>query len=502
MSRADQLAELEALLAEAESDVAAQESVMYDYSRKQAGFDGGYSPTGSSFETIAAQARRATLDFMSNVRQVFAEATGDEVGALKEQIAQAERAALFGPAERDRPASAFVGQTLPYMLVPGGKVAQGVAGAVEGGLQGDTLGQRAIGAATGLTAGVGGAKIGDEVLMRLQNRAQRGLGRVDANARRELISQGVPLSLSQRTDGPISKPLARFFERGRFVWTGRAPKGAQQQKKLSEIITDALGIKGTRLTREILGGAVEQNRTVFQTAANRVGRIVRPDDELRKAASSVETAFNSVGSDSAQVNRVFDNYLDYVTSPDGIPPEKLLQLRSNLSEATTKTDIETSAIVDAISSIDDQLIRLNPDLADDLMIARDRFRLLLAIRRGAALSPQGEINIPTLTKNLERVFRDFDAGKPLPRSLRDAGEAVGSFNQVAMPFRSSGTAENEAVLALGALGTVEPSNALRIAAGLSAPFAGGGTGAQVGGAVGRSGAFSMRSPYFFPEEDE
>jgi len=257
MARKDKIAELEALLAEAEADAEIKQSVMYDYSQKQAGFGDAYSPTGSSFETIAAQARRATLDFMSNVRQAFAEATGDKVGSLREQVNQAERAALFSPAERDRPISSFVGQTIPFMLAPGGKVAQGVAGAVEGGLQGDTLTERAVGAATGLAAGVGGAKIGDEIGMRLQNRAQQFLGRADAGARRELIDQGVPLSLSQRTDGFISKPLARFFERGQFVWTGRAPKGAQQQKKLAGLITDALGIKGTRLTRQILGDAVE-----------------------------------------------------------------------------------------------------------------------------------------------------------------------------------------------------------------------------------------------------
>ena len=104
------------------------------------------------------------------------------------------------------------------------------------------------------------------------------------------------------------------------------------------------------------------------------------------------------------------------------------------------------------------------------------------------MDPQGNLNIPTFTKSLEKVFRDFDANAALPRGLEKTGEAIAAFNQIYNPFRSSGTAENAAAGALTGISAGEPSSILKILTGLTAPFAGGGTGGLLGGGVGRAGA--------------
>lgn len=443
-----------------------------------------------AFDAAMISAGKTFSDLGSNVRQLWAAMTGNEEAEQREIQKQATANRQFAPLQDERPVSTFVGGTLPYFAVPGGKVAQIGAGAIQGGLEGDTLGQRLGGAALGAGLSLAGQKAGDYLGMKAQNAFQRMSGNPNAAARKALIDAGVPLSLSQRTDSAVSKPLARFFERGRFVLTGNQPKGAAQQRKMTELITDALGIKAKKLTREAIGKAVKQNDEVFQSAAQRAGGKFFPDDELFSAIDDVAARFDEIGTDSAQVGRIFDNFRDLKNSNglDGINARKLLRLRSNLSEATTKTDVETSAVVDALNAVDDLIARNVPDLAADLRVARDRFRLLLAVRRGAALSPQGDINVQTFTKNLERIFRDFDANVPLPRSLGPAGEAVAGINQVVDPFRSSATAENLSAIGIPGAGGVEPSLLLKGLLGMSAPFAGGGTGGVVGGGTGRAAA--------------
>jgi hypothetical protein len=451
-------------------------------------------------ESALISAGKTTVDLGSNLKQFFAEMFGNDAAAEREKAKQAEANRLFSPLQQERPISTFAGSMLPYFAVPGGKALQIGAGAVEGALSGDTPEQRLLGAGIGAGAGFLGQKIGDKLGARVQNAAQRARGNPNAMARKELLDAGVPLTLSQRTDSPISRPLARFFERGRFVLTGSQPKGAAQQKRLTELVGDALGINSKKLTREALGKAVNQNDEVFQRAASRVQGQLVPDERLVQEAAGIISEFDRVGSDSAQVKTIFKEFRDFAGGADlfsledasRLDPDRFLKLRSRLSAATTKSDIETEPLVAAIKAMDERLAREVPDLADDLMVARDRFRLLLAIRRGRALSPQGDINVNTFTNNLERVFNDFDVGKPLPRGLRESGEAIAAFNQITDPFRSSATAENLAALGGGGLGAAaDPALLVRFLTGTAAPFAGGGTGGLLGGGVGRTAATNL-----------
>lgn len=444
-------------------------------------------------------AGKTVADFDLNVKQAFSELFGDDTRAQQFKDAQSRGDRLTESLREDRPVSTFLGGALPYFAAPGGKAVQTTLGAVDGALQGDTAGERLFGAGLGAGLGFFGQKLGDKGGARLQNKVQTLMGNPNASARKELLDAGIPMSLSQRTDGPISKPLATFFERGKFVLTGKQPQGAAQQQKVTQMITDALGVKGEKLTREVLGDAVSKNQAVFRGAAQRVGKNIKADAEMFKASNRAAREFADKGTDSPQVQRIFDNYIDAITNPNGISPDEYLKLRSNLSEATLKSDIETDALVEAIQSMDDQLARLVPDLADDLSVARDRFRLLLAIRRGSALSPQGDLNLTTLTKNLERVFRDFDANKPLPGKLRDSGEVIAALNQLVTPFRSSGSAENAAAVALPTAGASDPSAMLRALMGLIAPFSGGGTPGLLGGGTGRAISDSLLGA--IPEEN-
>ncbi len=451
----------------------------------------GMARGGLPLEALFIGAGRAVDRLGSNIGQAFAEMFGDDTAAAKQKAKQAEIERLAEPIKREFPIQSFAGEALPFFAVPGGLPAQIGAGVAQGALEGDDPTSRLIGGGLGGALGFAGQKAGDVAGSRVQNALQRLMGNPNANARKALLDAGVPLNLSERTDSAISKPLARFFERGRFVWTGKQPKGAAQQERLTELVTDALGVNAKKLTRETIGKAVGKNKAVFKNAADRIGAPIFPDDELLQTTARIKDEFRRVGSDSSQVTSVFDDFVRSVEGPDGIDPDIYLRMRSELSEATTKSGLETHSLVDAVTALDDQVARLRPELADDLRIARDRFRLLLAIRKGAALSPQGDINVASFTKNLERVFRDFDANKPLPGTLRAAGEAIAGFNQVANPFRSSGTAENTAAAAIPALSAIDPGGIGRFLAAGAVPFAGGGAGGQIGGGVARGGLLEM-----------
>lgn len=422
----------------------------------------------------------------SNVRQLLAEAGDRGSEAEQEQLRQNEMNRLAQPIKRDFPIASFIGEAGPSFAVPGGRVPQVAAGAVEGALEGESPASRVGLGALGAGLGLFGARLGDRGGSATQRRAQSALGDPDASARQALADADVPLSLSQRLPrgGGPSRPLSRFFERAQFALTGNQPMGPQQQQRLIEIMGEALDVKGRRLTREVLGEAVNKNKRVFRSAAERIAErtddgFIRPDQDFFNDLSHAEELFSEVGSDSPQVEKIFRRAIEQAS--DGrFKPEQYLKIRSNLSEATAKpaAGAEIPAIVSAIDAYDSMLGRLAPELADDMRVARERFRLLLAVRRGSALAPDGSVNVSTLTKNLERVFRDFDVGKPLPGVARDAGEVVAGLNQLVDGFRSSGTAENAL--------TTDVSKMAKALAPFILSVSGGGTGALLGGGAARS----------------
>lgn len=447
----------------------------------------------SGFQAAMIRAGATVDRFKSNIFQALQQATSSDPNAGREEMAkQAEIERLGAPVKEQYPKSSFVGEALPFFAVPGGPAAQIAFGTAAGALEGDTpLERLGYGALSGVTA-YGGQKLGDYLGARTQNAIQRARGVPEAAARSQLLSSGVPMSVSERTSGPISKPLARFAERARFVLTGNAPAERAQQKAMTELLTDTFNNPAVRrLNRQGMGRVVSDLQRTFRSAASRAGQRINPDDAMIGELSGAFQNYQRVGSDSTQVNnivdRAFREIAESYNSGNGIDADIFLKARSNLSEATTKSDLETGAIVQMIDAFDNQLRRIAPDLADDLTEARDLWRLQLALRKGAALSPQGDVNIPTFNNNLKQYFRDFDIGTPLPRTMGEAGEVAASLREVTQPFRSSGTAENAAALGIpGTFANQSPGVIAKTLSGLAMPFLGGGTGGLLGGGVARS----------------
>jgi hypothetical protein len=451
------------------------------------GYYQGTSPTAAA---LIGAGRR-----MDRMGAQFGQLMGKEGAVEREQ----EIDRLSTPIRQSNPASSFVGESiLPELAVPGGKLMQGAAGLTEGVLSGDTPGQRASLGLLGLLLGIGGAKLGEMGGQRTREGVQTLMGDADVAARSAVRNAGVPLSLSQQLSRPgqgmrsvfggsLSRPMVRFFERAKFTLTGNQPLGPKQQAEISKALSEVFGISSTRyprFTREALGAADRNITPVFRNAARQAavesGGRVQFDNAAQQVADEILRAMQKTGSDSNVARTTITNAVNDIKSGQMLPDD-LLRLRSSLSEATT---LDTAGpnirqLVGLIDVIDDSLMHQAPHIADDLITARERFRLMLALRRGSALAPDGSLNVPTFTKNLERVFNNFDIGAPLPGSLRETGEAIAGFNQLLDPFRSSGTAEN--LMAAGG-----DAGILRKVLAPLASVSGGGTGALLGGGFARS----------------
>lgn len=436
------------------------------------------------FEAAMVQAGKSANRIWSNFRQAMAGGFGADQQPFIDEQMEMER--LTGPVKERHPVASFAGEAMPFFAVPGGLPAQIGAGAAVGALEGDTAGERLLGAGVGAGAGFAGQKFGDFLGARAQNVLQGIRGVPEAGARAQLLRSGVPMSVSQRTSGPISKSLARFAERAQFVFTGRAPAAAGQERALTKILTETFNNPAVKkLNRQGMGRIVRDLQGTFRSAASRAGDEIIPDAEMIRALSSGFDDFQRVGSDSNQVVRIVESsvneILDAYNNGRPVRADLFLKARSNLSEATTKADLETGSIVKILDAFDEQLKRIAPDLAEDLTEARDLWRLQLALRKGRALSAQGDVNLNTFNNNLKQYFRDFDIGNPLPRSTAEAGEVAAALNEAVLPFRSSGTAENVFAGSLPATLANNPGIIARTLSGAALPFMGGGTGGLLGG---------------------
>lgn len=440
-----------------------------------------------SFGKVAAQAAGAELMRLgSNIQQAQADFMGNEERSeeLKEQ--QKRIGEFSSRLFRERPGATITGQVAPFMAVPGGKVAQMGAGAFQGFMEGDTMPERLGGAALGAGLAFTGQALGN----RIGNFANRQFGRLFRAARepaREVLETlGIPMTISQRTGDPLS----RFTERLQFVLTNNQPKLDAQKRALTRMVANFLGEDSDSILRATRASINTRLGRMFRDAAHRAGGVVDFDQAARAQASQLLSRADDLqGANSLYrtlIKRLDDNAFNGQMDAD-----QLLQLRSDLSalSASRNVDIEVPEIVKAIDLIDDQIMRVAPDLADDLRLARQQFRVFLAVVRGRSLDPDGIINADTFETSLQAIFPSFRRGSPLPGGARPIGEGIDAFRQVVRPFRTSSTAENllsvgaAPLIGLGLTGDPEGLGAGVLATGLA--LSGGGAGGLLGGGAGR-----------------
>ena len=443
----------------------------------------------TSFLGVAGQSAGTEMARLgSNIRQAAADITGNvEASDAQKEIqsrleTNAER--LF----RERPVAAFTGQVGPYFAVPGGKVAQTIAGGVQGALEGDTLMGRLGGAALGAGLGFAGQYLGDKAGRFVRRQAGNLFRFVKEPARETLERLGIPMTIGQRT----GDPLARFTERLKFVLTNKQPKGEAQTHALNRLVLNFLGEDGDFLSKQARASIDARLGRIFRSAATRAGKTVELDDTLRHTAQALRARADDIQG-SERLYRTLIERLDDNAFRGQMDADQFLQLRRDLSAASAskKMDIEVPELVKAIEAMDDQLARIAPDLADDLSLARQQFRVFLATLRGRAIDPEGQLNVNSFDNALNAIFPQFKRGGALPGQARPIGQAVDAMREVIRPFNTSSTAENLATLAFpagaGLLATGgNPEGAAAGLFGLGLALSGGGAGGLLGGGLMRA----------------
>lgn len=469
---------------------------------KQDMVGGEYSPAPDSIaENLAVSAGREMSRIGSNVKQLYFDVTGNKAMSAAEKRRQAEMDRLAAPAEEEYPISSFIGAALPSFLVPGGKGVQLGAGAVQGALEGDTLGERAKNAAIGAGLAFVGQKAGDEIGQAVNRRFQSLTRNPKAGSLDVLKRAGIGVAPAERT----RDPLARLSNNVRgIILNSTNPLEGTQVRKLNTLALKAIGESGDNVSRSTLGKAHSRIGDVFEDAAKNVKTVDVPGALKDPATFAVfrdvadDVASLGVGDSAAgSLKRYFGEVYDAAFNGKAISGQRYNQLRNKIGRisrtAWKRGDEIVAETADAtIDVLDDAMALANPDLAKSLSTARGQWKMLRVLRKAVTIDPEGNVNARSMMKAFEKTYPGAEVGKFPSGPAGDFGRTLAAYEEVVRPRITSRTAEN--LLRIGApagsIGLAASGQAPAAIAGLGAlgalGFGGGGTGGLLGGGALRS----------------
>lgn len=427
----------------------------------------------------------------SNLGEMFA---GSEAGKQREQEKQAEIARLAEPVKEEYPKSSFVGEMLPGMAIPGGRVAQVAAGAGLGALEGDSPGERMALAAIGGLSALGGQKLGDYLSSRITPKIQQALGSTAARARDVLTREGVPLTFGQR-----GSPVGKFVDVLKSTITRSQPLMRRQIRQLNRLAANAIGENSDDLSKPVLGRAAARIGATYDDIARNVGEISIGPEEAKRFLQ-IDDMLKSIPEPS-KVTGAIRMVEEIITNPEKqLNGASYQTLRTKLWKISNQlwrqgSGLESEVVDELIDTLDDSLARAAPEAQKALDVVRPQWRFLRVLRRGASVDDLGNINPRSMSRAMESVYPGFDIGRLPAGAAGRFGRTLDAFQEVVKPFKSSGTGERIAALGipiaagLGLSGMTGPGTGL--AALLATGFGGGGSGAQLGGNLSRALALAL-----------
>lgn len=217
------------------------------------------------------------------------------------------------------------------------------------------------------------------------------------------------------------------------------------QKNLNRLAGRAVGLtddelarSGGRLTDDLLGLADERLGAQFDEVGARITEKIDPDEVTNLALQL--NAENRIS--NARLAQVADNAENAGRELMGIRSELLAQSRRTSDDAV-KNQIqnridEIDAIIEKAVSGDDVTSKLYAD-------ARARYRVSLALDKGAARSMDDNLNVPSLNNQLRKIYgAGFTKGRVpggAPVEVQDFLKGAREARGVDVGVPSSGTAE-------------------------------------------------------------
>jgi len=265
---------------------------------------------------------------------------------------------------------------------------------------------------------------------------------------------------------------------------GTPALAARRQTNLNRQFAGAIGIKSDALTGPVLGQASNRIGRVFEDAADAVDIIpITQRFSDRLGALEIDAA-NLLPNARAlkQLERVQD-----ITIGDKMTGKQYLRLRSEIGKISRAEwnpggdQVSAEFLDDLLTGLDDMFAESSPALAEALGPARQQWRILSAMRKGASLDPRGNVNPNAMQNALEKSFRTLDRGNFAEGFIGGAQRANRAAQQFP-PEASSRTAER--LVSLNPLRLVQAA-LLNV---------GGGAGAAAGGNIARQIGVGLTTP--------
>lgn len=368
-----------------------------------------------------------------------------------------------------------VAATLPLMTTPmgvtttAGRVGVGaVQGAVIGALT-PVVGQEAqqdygtsLGKNVALGAGVGGitpALVGGVARVISPNASLPG------SAAQLLRSEGVNLTPGQIAGGFVGRMEDRLMSApilGDAIRGARGRAQEQLNRAVYNRVLEPIGEKTTKVGREAVREASQKVSQAYDDVLSKIQFI--PDDVFRSEVSQLSRLSSRLRPDEARVfwKVLDDEILRPLSVGRGVDGITFKQMEANLGEEASKFLKSTSgheknlgeAILSLQESLRSNLVRLNPQYADQLQRVNASFANLVRLQKAAGTVGASEgiftpAQLAQAVRSSDRTVRknQYAQGRALMQDLSDAARSA---MPTAVP--DSGTAER-LMLNAGALGS-------------------------------------------------
>lgn len=337
------------------------------------------------------------------------------------------------------PAATAAGKALPYAVpVPGGIVAQGLAGAATGALAED---DPAAGAITGGLSGAAGHVAG-QILGRVYGGIRGAASAVRRNIR-PTTPGGLRQTIGQAT-GSRGVQMAEAAAARNFVTAGPFREiDEYNEHVVREEAKRFLGVPGARNLTEAMQRAFQDSVKAINEAVPETAVIPVPDELAAKFGVLRKTG------------EAFE-----------LPPEEALSLtgrqvrslRSDLGRGTKSASALTrDRSREALALLDEAIAGaegVNPEL---FAAGRRQYQRWATLDRGAALARSGpdigeKLNPATALANLERSFGRGarTGGKAIPEDAARLRQVLGEYAGLTSPVPNSGTPTGQSLGLLGA----------------------------------------------------
>lgn len=418
------------------------------------------------------------------------DAVGGDEDAKKEIMAEEQ---LLQPLRERRPFSLAAGESLPGMLVPGGKPTQTLVGIAEGALTNPE--NPILGGAIGGTSSLVGGEIGERLGNRVAAKWNRFRGK---NALAELNERGIPTTAAQR-GSPTMQTLSPGMETIPVLNKWLAAPARAQQKALNRGASRSLGWNGD-LTKDGRRQAVKGIKRRFKQVADSITPDELPDDIANQVL------------DLNIIDVKEQKLMDVTGVLDG---NGMMRVRSAINSevaslAMKGEDPAANQLRIALTRMDDFI---ETNIGDDAVMAtwktaRQEWQFKTALESGKALSGDGTVNLASTKSAMEKIYPQFKWGGDLngPEAA-SFGQLITALDELPKAIADSGTTSRSAALALlvggPSLAAVEPTTMLGPLAAIAAST--GQPGVKTGGAGGREvgdAIMAQIDAYLAPDEDE